>query len=166
MRRPAMDDDLDLQSDWDTLRIRESGTMPKVTPPAPWKPPAEEVFRAWVEGIDQGRPLLTVNGPSPQDRAKAYKLAVQTEPLVHVAGVNEGDDWVRKDFENAVFRRLAKLHGQPWSWAFDLLSTDLTMENQLREVVDQGVSLLTSAYKLLWEIKFRVQEDKLSLIHI
>lgn len=153
---PAMDDD-DLESSWRELRSK-SGTMPKVDL-HPWDGPPMGVFQAWLEDIEQGRALLTLNGPSRDARAKSLN-ALTTDSVV-VAGVKEGDDWVRCDIDTAVLRRLSAFTPQTWDWVHEtLLAPTFMMEDALKSIVDQDSMLITSLYRALWEVRFLLQEGQ------
>lgn len=126
---------------------------------AEWQPDVDKL-QSWVSKIgEEPSPILLVEGPTAAHRSTVYRL---------VNKVNEkgSDQWVEQGIVTSLTQRMSQVRAagsvipHEWDVLWNLLTLEnLLVEDPLRMLVDQG-HLITSAFKALWEARFRLEEGQ------
>jgi hypothetical protein len=156
--------ELPLQDYWDALSPPDSERRASHRPDAlrsSWEPPDIDRLTKWssVVGLENSKPLLLIEGPTPAHRASIYRLTktVQAEMA---------SKWLERGLVANLTDRVAKVRAVgsiiPHEW--DLLWNLLTLEqldvvDPVRSLIDQG-DLFTQAFKAIWEARFRLDEGR------
>jgi hypothetical protein len=179
---PEVEDSL--EASWKALRVRplrRRRVVEKVQPP----PPVEPVIKWSVQfHADKKRPsMLVIPGATTYDRLTFYRKFLSDEWASFRPNTVEdiiGDaarDWVEQGIITNFTNRLASTrlpkstqHALPggfnpltqnWEILWALGSIDgLVAEGSLREMIDQPHYLFHEVYLVLWELRFRIKENR------